>query len=377
MLQVLEVISDQNIGGAGRLLINRIKNTDRTQYHITVIIPKESMLLDLLKRENVNVIEINGAKNRSFDLKCFFKFLKIIKCLSPDIINCHASMSARLAAKMLGVRVKIFTRHCDFPIKSFLKIPILRVALGFFNNYISDGAIAVSYSAKHNLIDLGVSEKKIKVIINGSQPQRKFSKEENDAFKKKENIPQKMTIVGIFARLEKYKDHMTFINAAKVLENEKCFFIIVGTGNEENNLKNYVRSLGIDNKVRFVGFVEDVTPWLNITDINVNCSVGTETSSLALSEGMSIGVPAIVSDYAGNKYMVKDGENGMIFPQRNCFVLAKKIECLMNNKAFYNKLSANALKRFENELNAKNMTEKTENYYQEMYNKKTCKNTDL
>ena len=377
MLQVVEVISDQNIGGAGRLLVNRIKNTDISQYHITVIIPKDSMLLNLLKSENVNVIEINGGKNKSFDVKSFFEFLKIINRLSPDIINCHASMSARLAAKILRVRVKIFTRHCDFPKKTFLKIPIIKSIFRFFNNYISDGAIAVSYSAKRNLIDLGVSEEKIKVIINGSQPQRKFATEEKNDFKKSENIPQNMTIVGIFARLEKYKDHMTFIKAANVLKNENCFFIIVGTGSEENNLKKLVKELGVDNKIRFVGFVEDVAPWLNITDINVNCSIGTETSSLALSEGMSIGIPGIVSDYAGNKYMVKDGENGMIFPQRDCFSLAKKIECLMNNKAFYNKLSANALKRFENELNAKNMTEKTEKYYQEMYNKKTCKNTDL
>ena len=38
MLRVVEVISDMNIGGAGRLLINRIRNTDKTLFNSNNII---------------------------------------------------------------------------------------------------------------------------------------------------------------------------------------------------------------------------------------------------------------------------------------------------------------------------------------------------
>ena len=113
---------------------------------------------------------------------------------------------------------------------------------------------------------------------------------------------------------------------------------------------------------------------MNITDINVNCSIGTETSSLALSEGMSIGIPAIASDYLGNTYMIREGENGMIFPQGDYDVLAEKIEQLLSDNKLYNMFSKGAKKRFNNELNAKFTAEVTEKYYFDCFIKKQ-KNT--
>lgn len=377
MLRVLEVISDMNIGGAGRLLINRIKNMDKERFDVTVIVPKGSMLSDFLKRENVTVLEVNGSKDKSFEIKSLLAFLKLIKRVSPDIINCHGSMNARVAAKLARVKIKIFTRHCDFPLKGIYKSGGIRSFLGLFNNFISDGAIAVSDSAKRNLLELGIKEEKIKVIINGAQPQIKLSDDEKRNFKEKLNISQDKVLVSIFARIEEYKDHITFLKAANVLREYNCLFVIVGTGREEANIKRYVKELDLEKKVLFVGFVNDITPWMNITDINVNCSVGTETSSLALSEGMSLGIPCVVSDYPGNTYMIRDKENGLVFPQGDHRALAKKIKCLIENRDLYNKLSDNAFKRFESELNAKSMTLKTEEYYLELYNKKTCNNTDL
>ena len=108
--------------------------------------------------------------------------------------------------------------------------------------------------------------------------------------------------------------------------------------------------------------VDDVAPYMNITDINVNCSIGTETSSLALSEGMSLGIPAIVSDYGGNPYMVHNGVNGYMFPKRDARDLSEKI-LLFENKELYKRLSYGAIARFEKELNARRMTKDTEKLY--------------
>ena len=146
--------------------------------------------------------------------------------------------------------------------------------------------------------------------------------------------------------------------------------MIVGTGSLENSLKKCAEKLEIEDRVFFLGFVDDISPIMNITDINVNCSIGTETSCLALSEGMSIGVPAIASDYLGNKYMVKNNVNGLIFPQKDHVKLARRILLLSKNKDLHNKLSKNSKKRFFSELNAKRMTRETEKYYFEMLKNK-------
>lgn len=377
MLRVLEVISDMNIGGAGRLLLNRVKNTDKERFELSVIIPKGSMLLEPLSKENIIVYEIDGGKNKSFEPKSFLSFFKLIKRINPDIINSHGSMNARISAKLLGIKVKIFTRHCDFPTRKLLNLVGIRGLVRFFNGGLSDGAIAVSSSARDNLLSLGINEEKIKVIINGAEEQRLLTKDAKKDLREKMDIGEKDFVVGIFARLEPYKDHITFLKAASVLKNKNCRFLIVGTGSRELEIKEFAKALDVEGRVSFVGFVDDVSPFMNITDVNVNCSVGTETSSLALSEGMSLGIPAIVSDYSGNTYMVKDNVNGMVFPQKDYFKLAKKIDYLMENKEFYRRLSVNARTRFEEELNAFCMTKKTEAYYLELYEKKTCKITGL
>jgi glycosyltransferase involved in cell wall biosynthesis len=106
---------------------------------------------------------------------------------------------------------------------------------------------------------------------------------------------------------------------------------------------------------------------MEIADINVNCSVGTETSSLALSEGMSIGLPAVVSDYGGNPYMVRHGENGFVYPCGDTHIMAEYIIKLVGDRELYEKMSMAARRRFADELNAKSMTEKTTSLYTSLY----------
>ena len=371
MIKVVEVISDTNIGGAGRLLVNKIKNSNKDFFKYTVILPKESDLVFPLREIGAEIIEIDGCKNQSLDFKGIFELYKIIKGVSPDILNSHACISSRIVGKIAGVNANIYTRHCDFPVKKIFTVPMINKFLKETNDFLSDGIIAVSNSAKRNLLLLGAPNEKIKVIVNGAEAIPSFNDEIKKKIKAGLNIPADAIVVGIFARLEVYKDHKTFLRAAKLLKkNKNIYFIIVGSGSLEHELKEYTKKLGINERVIFSGFVDDVSEIMNITDINVNCSIGTETSSLALSEGMSLGIPAIASDYAGNKYIVKNRVNGLIFRQRDHVDLAKKILFLVKNKSVYDEFSINARKRFLSELNAKNMTDKTERYYMYLLHKK-------
>ena len=61
-------------------------------------------------------------------------------------------------------------------------------------------------------------------------------------------------------------------------------------------------------------------------DLNLNCSWGTEATSLALAEGMSAGVPAVATTYGGNPCMIEDGVNGYVVKQRDSEDLIQKIE---------------------------------------------------
>ena len=368
MIKVLEAISDGNIGGAGVLLCSRLKNSDKGKIETIVLAPEGSKLIKRLKGIGIKVIGVGCRANRSFDIISIFKLVRIIKNIRPDIINAHGWLSFRIAAAICGVKIRLYTRHCTFPLKRFFKFKITKAVFGFFTKVLSHHVIAVAGVVKENLIDMGVDRREISVIINGCEALRPASAAEIRTLRSYYGIADDVRIIGINARLERYKGHECLLNAISLLKGRVplvCF--VIGDGSIRKELENKCKELGIVSNVIFVGFVEDVSPYINALEININCSTGTETSSLALSEGMSLGKPAIASDFGGNPYMVRDRVNGLIFPQNHSWSLAEKILLLLMDKDLYAKLSRRATERFKNELNAKKMTEKTEDLYEKLY----------
>lgn len=151
-MRIAEIISDTNVGGAGVLLLNRLSCTDLEKYSVCVCLPKGSALAARLEALGVEYTEIACEGDRSFELEAIPKYVRAIKRLAPDIVNVHGCLSARIAAKICGVPVKICTRHCFYPIKC--RKPFAKRVIGGLNSAISDCFIAVAHSARENLLSL-------------------------------------------------------------------------------------------------------------------------------------------------------------------------------------------------------------------------------
>ena len=370
-IKVVEAISDTNIGGAGVLLVNRLKHTDRSVFDTTVVLPKGSRLEERFKEIGIRVIAINGCFDKSWDIGGFLAYKRIFSRLSPHIVNSHGCLAARVAAKSSGVAVKLYTRHCVFPVSKIYKNKGIRMAVRSATKYLNDGVIAVAYSAKENLVEMGIEPQMTHVIINGAEPLRRISEEDKIALRRRYGIHTDDRVITICARLEECKDHRCFLRAAKILcgRSEKYKFFVLGDGSLRKELEELSKELGIEKKAFFVGFVNDVSPFMNLTHVNVNCSIGTETSSLALSEGMSIGIPSVVSDYGGNTYMVRDNVNGYIYRAGDYKHLAQKIEAVFDSGEYF-RMSRASKFRYKRELNSEAMAKKTQELYLDMLKKK-------
>ena len=364
-MRIIEAISDMNIGGAGVLLLTRLSTDGKMRDATTVVIPRGSELKKRLDGIGVKSIEIDCCAERSFEISAIPKYMRIIRRLKPDIINAHGCLSFRIAAFFCGVPVKIYTRHCTFPLKKTQKSLIYKFTVGRLQGILSDGIIAVADVVKKDLIAMGVPAKKIRVIINGVAGIRRLSEPQRREIRGRLNIPQTAVVIGIFARIEEYKGHKDLVDAAVLLleKSDNYRFLVVGKGSYEEKLMEYCREKGVFDRFVFTGFAEDITEYLNITDINVNCSHGTETSSLSLSEGMSIGLPTVASDYGGNRYMVEDGVNGFRYPPYNGEALARSIQKISGNDKLRRRISENAQVRYERKLNSRKMTKATYDHY--------------
>lgn len=364
-MKVIEVSSDTNIGGAGRCLLVLLQELDKNTFTPACVLPKNSLLKPKIDELGIEAIEADIVPDKSLDFSDIFKFIKIFKEEKPDIVHTHASMSARIAAKLCGIKT-VYTRHSVFPPSKHISKCIGKAINGFINNIFADKIIAVADAAKDNLINTGVSSKKIQVILNGVYPLEEVS--DKSELKRRFGVAEDEKVISIVARLEDIKGHDYFIDAAdNILKRGfKCKFFIAGTGSYEKHLKEKVLSLKREKDIIFTGFLSDVDNLLRITDIQANASFGTEATSLSLLEGMSLGIPAVVSDFGGNPGVIKDGENGIVVPQKNAERLAGAIEMILSDEGIYDKLSKGSKMIFAESFTARKMTEQTEQIYKSL-----------
>ena len=121
-IKVAEIITDTNIGGAGRLLLCRLNVMNRECFEETVIVPLGSDLEERFRELGINCLTMKCCFDRSFDIRGIFYLYKIFKKINPDIINAHGCLSARIAAYLAKISVKIYTRHCAFDPRFLMKV---------------------------------------------------------------------------------------------------------------------------------------------------------------------------------------------------------------------------------------------------------------
>ena len=372
MYKLLHVISDTNIGGAGRVLLLLLKHTDTAQFDVTVAVPRAAELVPRLKKLGVKYIETDVGRDTSHESGGVAAYKKIIKELKPDIVHTHASLDAKIAAKECRVPVRVYTRHSVFdPPKTLTTFPGKLVS-GTFNNTLSTDVIAVAEAAKENLIATGVDAKKITVILNGVEPLEKISAEERAAVRADLGFKESDFVCGLIARFEPYKGHTDLLEIAEKIKAQRnnVKFILLGAGSCYTSICEETEKRGLTDTVFPLGFRNDTAPYCNAMDLALNCSWGTEATSLALLETMSLGIPAVVTNFGGNPGVIADGVNGLVTPVRDTQAMADAILRLADNPELYSALSAGAEKIYAERFTADVMTRKTEEVYIKALNRK-------
>ena len=365
LIRVLNVISDTNIGGAGRVILNYLRYSDRDRFETWAALPRGSLLKPPLEEAGAQVIEVEGMADRSYHREDVKGLQALMGERRPDLVHTHGCLSGRIAAKRCGLPA-VYSRHSAFPVPAKLKYPPGRWVNKFVNEHYADRIIAVSPATRDNLIEGGISPRKITVVMNGAAPVPRTGQEEQAALKRELSIPEGHTVFGILARLEDYKGHLDLLEAVRRLKErgrEDFTVLAAGTGPFEGTLAQAVRQAGVEDRMKLLGFRSDVPALLNILDVQLNCSYGTEATSMALLEGMSLGLPTIASDYGGNPYVVEDGGTGLLFPSRNAAALAEAMERLIDRPEERKALGARARTVYEERFTGQVFARNTEKIY--------------
>ena len=200
MIKVLNVITDTNIGGAGKILLSFLEKYDRQQFDLKVVIPTNSLLKEPIEALGVKTIEMEGIADNSKGNQARDKLHLLFLKERPDIVHTHASLAARQAAKKYRSCAIVYTRHSVFDQPGWKKSFPFKQINGFVNNRLCDKVIAVSPAAKDNIVEVGVDPKKIQVVFNGVKPAQVLPEHERLEVRKKWGIEKQDFAAAIIAR---------------------------------------------------------------------------------------------------------------------------------------------------------------------------------
>ena len=147
-------------------------------------------------------------------------------------------------------------------------------------------------------------------------------------------------VVGIVGRIEKGKGQYKVLEAIAQLKDLNIKAVVVGSFMNDaykKELAEYVKDLGIEQKVIFTGFTKDVNEHMQLFDVNV-LATENETFGLVVIEAMENGVPVIATNKGGPLEIIEDGVDGLFFDSTSND-LEEKIEMLYNNENLKKKLT--------------------------------------
>ena len=313
--KIVRIITRLNIGGPAQNAIFLSEGLNDHGFETLLITgkPKKSegdMSYLLLNRKiSLRIInELSREINPLKDLMAFLKIFMIFIREKPEIIHTHTAKAGAVGRTagiiykfLLDPKVLIFhTFHghvlegyfSNWKTKFFLFIE--RLLASFTNNIIS-----VSSAVKGDLLKYKIGDANKNIIIPLGLELDKFLEIKTPCVNNGSNNTFRVGIVG---RLVPIKNHLMFLNSAKLLldklSSPDIKFIIVGDGEQKTSLEQYSKALGLEKNVEFTGWRKDIEQDYSNFDVVCLTSIN-EGTPVSLIEAMASARAIVATDVGG------------------------------------------------------------------------------
>jgi glycosyltransferase involved in cell wall biosynthesis len=385
-IKVAHIIARMITGGADENTLFTMEGLDKNKYKVDLITGEEvdESVFNKVKNNNFNIIQIKGLKwklNFLHDPIVLIKLIKLMRKNYYDIVHTHttkAGILGRIAARIAGVPVIVHGLHGS-TFEAF-NSGLLNWLLFLFERLtgrFTDAYVSVSGVLSEEYIEKGIGKKENYHTVYSGMELEKFygAKEKIDCGKKQRElgIDSEDFVIGNVARLETRKGHQFLLDAFKnVVEEQKdghVKLLIIGEGEEKENLENYVKKANLEKKVIFTGYREDVEELMAIMDIFVLTSLR-EGLPRVLVQAAAVGIPSVAFNVDGVPEIIKDNYNGFLVKVKDVKQLENRIVRYMNNKKLVLLHGQKGREFIENKWSIEGMVDRIDKIYQDLVGEK-------
>jgi glycosyltransferase involved in cell wall biosynthesis len=381
-IRILQLVESFGVGGAERIVLMLAMNTNRERFEVIPCALRQSgPLEDDLKTAGIQY-RILGIPRRSLLTGPLFivnlrrtlgALVQTLTELSIDIIHTHLTESTLLG--ILAARRASIPRVCatvhSVTIASqrgrfSLRARLLHTAIGKMFSQV-DRIIAVSDGVAQAIrLHTSLPPELILTIPNGVEPDRFCLQEDRRTLRDRLGLPMDRALVVTVGRLSREKGYSLLQDALALLpSHQRPLTLIIGDGQDRNELESRTTAMGLDQDIRFLGHRRDVAALLSAADIFVLTSLW-EGLPLGLLEAMAAGLPAIVTAVGGNSEAVENGVSGMLVQAGDARALAKALSSLLNDPLGREQMGRAARDRFRCHFSLQKFIEAHERLYEEM-----------
>jgi glycosyltransferase involved in cell wall biosynthesis len=312
-MRILQISSASSFGGGERYVVDLSNSLAKRGHDVYVALRPHSPLTRFLQLPSANIKTV--PLRNALDAQSARALARIVKEKNIEIVHAHMARDYSLAAYASRSQPRpkfVVTRHVLFSLNGIHRRTLAR----------ANRVIAVSNAVARQLSSQRlVPDQKIALVPNGIDVDRFLRAGENfdrKALFRTWNVPEDCLLVGSIGELRKLKRHDDLIKAAKIVAGQvpDAHFVIAGvdtspTGANRKELIELVKHLKLEDRVHFLGWLDDAEKLLCALDVFVSASE-TESFGLSIAEAMASGTAVVATRTEGAQEVVEDQVTGVL-----------------------------------------------------------------
>jgi len=295
-----------------------------------------------------------------FSIVSIFKILKKTKA---DIIHTHSSIDSWLVgsvAKLSQIPV-IRSRHISIPINNMFPNNLLYSRIP--RKIITSGE-AISEVVKSVP---GVNPGNVKSVSAGVDFRRFDFKINGIKIREELGVNPGQPLIGKIGVIRGWKGYNYLLEAAPIILKKfpDARFVFVGNGPGFEQTKSIAKSLGLEQKLTFLGHRDDIPEIMAGLDIQVLASFAGEGTPQVIPQAFAMKTPLVATRVGSIPEMLGQGKRGILVEPKNSVDLANGIINLIENPGIRNELAEKGYEFCRNELGVDRMIDETITIYEE------------